>query len=556
MAPLRSWAALAALGLASLAQAWHNEEPPCPSEYAPFEYSGCYADADGNSLVYRSSETSDDMTVEKCSAICKGNGFAHSGLKYYGICYCGNVIEGAQLDESQCSHPCNGDRDQVCGGDNSLSVYSDPTFPDPALVDEDDYVDIGCWSDDSTVGRTLSWPQDQLSSSQMTPQLCIAACKAGGFPHAGVEFGGECWCGALKASDARSVEAGECAMSCNGDSSQTCGGRSRIQLYLAVGFQSLEPCGEGQEPEPPVSSAAPSASPTPSSSAVVSSAAPSQPPSTFSSVVLPPTTTEVPAVCTTEVVFPPTTEYCCGRWCSEPIPEFNNKAGCLVAKGKCVLQTAACLATAGWPGTLECLKFGQWCAELGSYCLTTCKPGRDCSRGDFLSKKPPKGGVKPPTTSTSTVPCPETTAAATPTTPHTPAPTPVVPEPTSVCVQAKNGLKGYGPGNPVGGIEMPFVTCNDVEAEFHSGYHFKQYLFANTLRCPTYKRSQVKGACVDACHEQGETCRNVYAKAQLETKGFTAWVKATALCKVQQEDCLKQNKNVSGGSHCTTFGRF
>ncbi|KAL2753572.1 hypothetical protein ACRALDRAFT_1077437 [Sodiomyces alcalophilus JCM 7366] len=619
MAPLRTWATFVALGLGPMVQAWHNEEPPCPSEFAPFEYSGCYADADGKSLVYRSSVTSDGMTVEACSAICKGNGFRYSGLKYYGICFCGNVVDGDQLDESECSFPCNGNADQVCGGDDSLSVHSDPTFPDPDQVDEDDYVDIGCWTDDSTAGRALSWPQDQLSSSEMTPQLCIAACRAGGFPHAGVEYGSECWCGALKADDSIPAQAAECDMPCHGDSSQLCGGRGRIQIYLAEGFQSQVPCGEekpdlcpvpsesavpstsdvpsvppvpsstevpsvppapsssevppvpsssevpsappapssSEVPPVPSSSDVPSAPPAPSSSPVASSSAvvspePSQPPSTFSSVVItsePAATSSAPAICTTEVVVPPTSEYCCGRWCSDPIPHFDNKLGCLAAKGKCVLQTAACLGTAGWPGSLECLKFGKWCADLGTYCLTTCKPGKDCSKADFISDNPPRGGEQP-TTTTSTIPCTETAAP-------TPEPTvPVVPEPTSICVQPKNRLKGYGPGNPVGGIEMPFVTCNDVEEDFNNGFHFKHYLFANTLRCPAYKRNQVKGACVDACKEQGESCRNVYAKSQLQDKGFLAWVSATALCKAQEADCLKENKNVSGGDHCTTFGQF
>lgn len=460
----------------------------------------------------------------------------------------------------------------------------------------------------------------------MTPQACIAACKAGGFPHAGVEYGGECWCGALKADDSVSVSSEECAMPCNGDSSQTCGGRGRIHIYLAEGFQSDEPCGEEEpdvpicpapsvpvpsssaavpsEPAVPSSSAAPSepassepavpsssaepSAPAPSSSAAPSapassepaapsssdepsvppapssSAVPSEPavpsstpPAVTSSAVVttpapsqpPPTTSSAPATCTTEVVIPPSNEYCCGRWCSDPLPDFDNKVGCLVAKGKCVLQTAACLGTAGWPGSLECFKFGQWCHDLGAYCLTKCKPGKDCSKDDFFSEKPPRAGGQP-TTTTSTVPCTETAEP-------TPTPTvPVVPEPTSICVQPKNRLLGYGPGNPVGGIEMPFVTCNDVEEEFNHGFHFKQYLFANSLRCPAYRRDQVEGACVDACKEQGETCRNVYAQEQKQRKGFLGWVAATALCKTQEVDCLKENKHVTGGDHCTTYGHF
>lgn len=88
MAPLGTWAAIAALGLVPLAQAWHNEEPPCPTEFEPFEYAGCYADTDGKSLVYRSSEASDDMTVEKCSAICKGKLDVHLSCHHRGGFVC------------------------------------------------------------------------------------------------------------------------------------------------------------------------------------------------------------------------------------------------------------------------------------------------------------------------------------------------------------------------------------------------------------------------------------------------------------------------------------
>lgn len=75
MAPLNLRAALAAGALLLLAQpatAWNSEQPACPSPFTPYTYQGCYADPVQAGLIFRSTVPSDDMTVEKCQAICKG----------------------------------------------------------------------------------------------------------------------------------------------------------------------------------------------------------------------------------------------------------------------------------------------------------------------------------------------------------------------------------------------------------------------------------------------------------------------------------------------------
>lgn len=73
MSFLASWkgAVLAAL-LAQPALAWNTEYPQCPSYFTPFDYVGCYNDPDGTALPFRSNVISDNMTVETCQAICKG----------------------------------------------------------------------------------------------------------------------------------------------------------------------------------------------------------------------------------------------------------------------------------------------------------------------------------------------------------------------------------------------------------------------------------------------------------------------------------------------------
>ncbi len=72
MAIQRSILAVAtALSLVSYTQATNYEYPPCVDKYTPFTSSGCFTNAD-SALIMRSKASGQGMTVEKCTAICKG----------------------------------------------------------------------------------------------------------------------------------------------------------------------------------------------------------------------------------------------------------------------------------------------------------------------------------------------------------------------------------------------------------------------------------------------------------------------------------------------------
>ena len=86
--------------------------------------------------------------------------------------------------------PCSGNISQTCGGFDRLSIYLDPTFP---IVDEttiSDYSPQGCYTD-ALVARAIAYRQDQLDASTLTTESCLHACKAGNYPFAGTEYGGE-----------------------------------------------------------------------------------------------------------------------------------------------------------------------------------------------------------------------------------------------------------------------------------------------------------------------------------------------------------------------------
>jgi hypothetical protein len=107
---------------------------------------------------------------------------------------------------------------------------------------------------EGTTGRALAYAAG-INGAQMTVGLCTAACKTAGYTLAGVEYSGECckwlakhstlnWessmltrkrgnadCGNTIANGATIAADNGCTMLCNGNSSEICGGPSRLNVY-------------------------------------------------------------------------------------------------------------------------------------------------------------------------------------------------------------------------------------------------------------------------------------------------------------------------------------
>ena len=271
-----------------------NEEPAQPSctDFTPFVYSGCFQDPSSPSraLLYNSGLNTQNMTVETCVAFCKGNDYRYAGLEYYGECFCGASVNGPQIDESNCNFPCTGNKSEVCGGNDIISIYQDPTFP---TVDEtiiSDYKPLGCYSE-GTSGRSLAWRQDQVNASTLTIESCLTACKQGGYDIAGVEFGQECYCGVVLGNG--TLPTSGCNKPCKGDSTEICGGSSKLNLFVASDLESSQPCG--------------ATPPFPSSSSSSSSSSTSSTSSSSSSTYSPPTTSSSTSSSSSSTYSPPTT---------------------------------------------------------------------------------------------------------------------------------------------------------------------------------------------------------------------------------------------------------
>lgn len=187
--------------------------PSCV-DFTPFVYGGCFSDnGSPRTLIFSANLDFKTMTVDKCVAFCKGinikassmlifhaltsagNGYRYAGLEYYGECFCGASVNGAQIDEANCRLPCTGNATESCGGNKAISVYQDPTFQIVDWTTITGYMSIGCYTE-GTTGRTLAWKQgDPVTGPALTVEKCLSACKGGGYAFAGLQYGRECYCG-------------------------------------------------------------------------------------------------------------------------------------------------------------------------------------------------------------------------------------------------------------------------------------------------------------------------------------------------------------------------
>ncbi|GJN68995.1 hypothetical protein PLICBS_003041 [Purpureocillium lilacinum] len=549
---MRSFAAAAAaLAVVPLTQAWNIQLPPCLEEFKPFVKSGCYSDSTGEALVYRAN--GDKHTVETCVAECKGNGFRYAGLKYYGICFCGATVNGPQVDDSKCSFPCEANKSEICGGNDELSIWQDPTFPKgPDDTTVDSYKSLGCYTDKGP-GRTLSW-DSKADAATLTTKSCLAACEKKGYPYAGTEFGDECYCGSVLANNTAKTDDAECNSPCVGDASEKCGGRNALNLYVATDLESLEPCGTTSKSRETTTTTTksshhsttsksretttttttkPSHHSTTSKSRETTTTTTTKPSHHSTTTTSKPshhsttsktrqttttksttttkgshTTTTTTAVCTATHTSPPKCEWQIGDWCAPPLPDWDNKLECLVAAKTCELQGVSCFAKAGFPHVIDCFKFTKWCIAVKAHCVTDCVLQKGCGKRECWDKNKPGPGT-PPSTSTSVYPCPPSTTLKPTTTTKPPVTTSCAPEPTNICTQPTNDKWGYGPGKPVGGIPLPAVCCNDIKDDFNKN-PFKLYNDPDSKKCPSFPWPSRPNVCQDACKEQYEDCRNTY----------------------------------------------
>ncbi|OAQ97661.1 hypothetical protein LLEC1_04963 [Akanthomyces lecanii] len=489
MAPTSSIIALAATALlGQLSQATYAELPPCTGAFTPFTNSGCVSKS---AFDFRSAADQGSMTVAKCTAVCKalltraaGNAYRYAALTYYGVCYCGNVITGQQQDASKCSYKCTGNPSESCGGpDNSFSIWQDTTFPKTAdQVAVSDYQAQGCYTDQSP--RSLGHPQ--TIDGGVTPEKCISACKAQGYPYAGTEFGGECWCDSYLAAQASKVSDAECSKPCSGDGSKMCGGSNRINVYLAKDLESMEPC---------------SSSVTTSSTTATST----QTTSTSSTNTVTTTTgTETTSTGTTSTGTTSTGFTSTGTSTTSTGTETTSTGTGTTSTGTETTSTSTGTTSTG-TGTTSTGTTSTGTTSIGTTSTGTTSTGTT-STGTTSTGTTSTGTTSTGTRTTSTGTGTSTTCTTSTTTSktlttstRTSTTSSCVPAPTQVCVEGVGWL-GH---EPVCGVALPPVSCSDNKGDYGLN-PFKLFNLPDKSKCPIFPKASL--ACIEACGVQLKQC--------------------------------------------------
>ncbi|KAJ3197641.1 hypothetical protein HK101_002069 [Irineochytrium annulatum] len=213
-----------------------------PASVATWSYIGCYTDPGNPSILPFPELTTQSatMTVEACMTKCASLGAGYAGLQN-NACSCGRLPPPSSLVqlETSCMTPCTGNSREFCGGPAGfIAVFSN------GATGANSYKLPAGWAPTAGTGCLL----DNVNSARSFPvgndgtytiEACLAKAAAGGYPLAGMEFGGECWL-AIGFSNATSLEApaGSCSMACTQANGQAelCGGPNLLTAFALNGF--------------------------------------------------------------------------------------------------------------------------------------------------------------------------------------------------------------------------------------------------------------------------------------------------------------------------------
>lgn len=206
---------------------------------------GCWQDGP-NGRIMPTFQAPDDpeLTPQTCAQVCSSNNYTISGTEYYTQCFCSNLIYNGGVqgnDTTQCSTPCGGNSEVMCGGAGYLSIYSKGTpetfkAPTPKRDVNDTWTYQGCYEDNVNNARTLFWALQFPGT--MTPEQCLGKCSSFGYAAGGLEYGDECYCGDpidVDTSGSTQRPESECNVACAGDPGSICGGGARLSMYYWTG---------------------------------------------------------------------------------------------------------------------------------------------------------------------------------------------------------------------------------------------------------------------------------------------------------------------------------
>lgn len=165
------------------------------------------------------------MTLKKCATACAA--WPMFGVEYGRECYCGTTLSNMSAVEtpSDCYQPCYGNSSETCGAPLRLNIY-ETTTPIKTIAAPITYTSQGCYSEPDTTGsRALTGIS--FNDYSMTVEKCAVFCD--GYTMFGLEYSRSCFCGNNMTSGA--VATTGCNTACAGNSSESCGGSWKLNIY-------------------------------------------------------------------------------------------------------------------------------------------------------------------------------------------------------------------------------------------------------------------------------------------------------------------------------------
>ncbi|XP_030647815.1 sialate:O-sulfotransferase 2 [Chanos chanos] len=192
-------------------------------------YIGCYVD-DTQKRALRGVSFFDykKMTVFRCQDNCAERGYLYAGLEFGAECYCGHKIQAVNASERECDMECKGEKTNMCGGANRLSVYRLELSQESARR-YGSAIFKGCFHRPDNVSLALPV---SAALHNMSVDKCVDMCTEKEFSLA-VLAGDQCHCGfptILFPLHEREDEE-LCRQRCAGEEFESCGNEHYFVVY-------------------------------------------------------------------------------------------------------------------------------------------------------------------------------------------------------------------------------------------------------------------------------------------------------------------------------------
>ncbi|XP_027718109.1 WSC domain-containing protein 2 [Vombatus ursinus] len=193
------------------------------------KYVGCYLDNPSRrALRGLSFFDYKKMTVFRCQDSCAERGYLYAGLEFGAECFCGHKIQGENASQAECNMECKGERSNICGGVNRLSIYRLELAQESARR-YGSAIFRGCFHKPDNLSLALPVTAMMLN---MSVDKCVDLCTEKEYPLAALG-GKACHCGfpntRFRLHDQEDEQL--CAQKCGGEEYESCGTINYFIVY-------------------------------------------------------------------------------------------------------------------------------------------------------------------------------------------------------------------------------------------------------------------------------------------------------------------------------------